>query len=126
MTAAGGSTIMTGVSSDMGDLGTYNLNQGIFTTMSYNDGWQTAPHGSPPSEGYGYQSTMMALDIAVLQSKYGANTSHATGNNSYVLPGSNGTGTYYEAIWDAGGTDEITYGGSRRTYIDLICRHAGQ
>lgn len=115
----GTSTVMNGVTSPFGDLGDYNLNQGIYTTMTYNDGWQTAPHGASTATGYGYQGTPMAFDIAVLQSIYGANTSHNTGNNSYVLPSSNGNGTFYSAIWDAGGTDTIAHTGSAAAVIDL-------
>ena len=115
----GTSTVMNGVSSPFGDFGDFDLNQGIFTTMSYNDGWQTAPHGASPSLAYGWQGTLMALDIAVLQSLYGANMSHNAGNNSYVLPSSNGAGTFYSSIWDAGGTDTIVHNGSGNAVIDL-------
>src|SRR5919108_173198 len=51
-----------------GDTGDFGLNQGIWTTMSYNDGWTDAP-GVYPS--YGYQGTPMAFDIAALQELYG-------------------------------------------------------
>src|SRR5215813_5619625 len=34
------------------DEGTFQLNQGIWTTMGYNDGWDNDP---PTSEAYGYQ-----------------------------------------------------------------------
>ena len=115
----GTSTVMDGVSSAFGDFGDYNLNQGIYTTMSYNDGWQTAPHGASSSYGYGWQGTPMALDIAVLQDLYGANMSHNTGNDAYLMPSSNGAGTFYSAIWDAGGTDTIAHTGSAAAVIDL-------
>jgi len=115
----GSSTVMDGVSSPFGDLGDFNLNQGIYTTMTYNDGWQTAPHGTSPALGYGFQGTPMAFDIAVLQSLYGANLSYHTGDDTYVLPSSNGAGTFYSSIWDAGGTDEIVHNGSTDAVIDL-------
>ncbi|SHL22878.1 M10 family metallopeptidase C-terminal domain-containing protein [Roseibium suaedae] len=115
----GSSSIMSGVTASFGDYGDFDLNQGVYTAMSYNDGWQTAPHGASPSYSYGYEGTMMALDIAVLQDKYGANTTFASGNNTYVLPGSNGVGTYYSSIWDTGGNDEISYTGSLDVTIDL-------
>ncbi|MCB1488172.1 MAG: M10 family metallopeptidase [Bauldia sp.] len=115
----GHSTIFPGVSSAFDDLGDYDLNQGVYTTMSYNTGWQTNPDGLPPSLSYGYQGTPMALDIAVLQEKYGANNAYHTGNDTYFLPSSNGTGTFYSCIWDAGGTDRIVYGGSDPALIDL-------
>jgi Ca2+-binding RTX toxin-like protein len=95
--------------------------------MSYNDGWQKSGYGTPSAGGltgtqaehFGWVASLSPLDIAVIQDKYGVNASHATGNNSYVLKDVNAPGTYYEAIWDAGGTDEIVYGGARDATIDL-------
>ncbi|WP_438976138.1 pre-peptidase C-terminal domain-containing protein [Roseicyclus sp.] len=115
----GGTQIMPGVIDPFRDTGLEDLNQGIYTTMTYVDGWQTAPHGASPSENYGYQATPMAFDIAVLQEKYGANMSTNTGNDSYVLPTGNGAGTFYAAIWDAGGTDTLTHNGSAAAVLDL-------
>ncbi len=115
----GKSTILPGVTGPFGSYGKADLNQGVYTTMSYNDGWQTNPDGSPPSLDYGYQGTPMALDIAVLQEKYGANTAYHTGDNTYRLPASNGSGTFYSCIWDAGGDDTIVYKGNRPATIDL-------
>ena len=116
----GTSTVFTGVTSSFNDYGAYDLNQGVFTTMSYNDGWRTSPNGAPPSGGsYGFQGTMMAFDIAVLQEKYGANTSFHTGADTYALRSVNGVGAFYGCIWDAGGTDQIVYNGSAKTVIDL-------
>jgi len=116
-----GSTIMSGVTSPLNDLGDFDLNQGIYTTMTYNDGWQTAPHGTSPSANfsYGYQGTPMAFDIAVLQATYGANMTFNAGDDSYVLPTVNGIGTFYSAIWDADGTDTIVHNGSTGAMIDL-------
>lgn len=115
--AGGSSGVMPGVSMPFYSLGYYNLNQGVFTTMSYNTGHITGT--APRNDNFGYEAGPMALDIAVLQEKYGANTSTAAGNNTYVLDASNGQGTAYEAIWDAGGTDEIVYNGSAMAVIDL-------
>jgi hypothetical protein len=115
----GGSTVMDGVTSPTGDFGDFDLNQGIYTTMSFNDGWPTAPHGSSPSDTYGWQGAPMALDIAVLQEAYGANMATNLGDTVYVLPDTNVTGTFYQAIWDAGGTDTIAYGGNGHATIDL-------
>ncbi len=115
----GGSTIMPGVVDRFNDTGLFDLNQGIYTTMTYIDGWVTAPHGATPSLDYGFQGTPMAFDIAVLQAAYGANMSHNTGNDSYILPTTNGPGTFYSAIWDAGGTDTIVHTGSAAAVIDL-------
>lgn len=99
-----------------GDYGDYRLNQGIYTTMSYLDGWDQRPS---PSDNYGWQGGPMAFDIAAIQQIYGRNTTFAAGNDSYDLPDSNGSGTFFLAIWDTGGTDEIVYSGSRDTTIDL-------
>jgi Ca2+-binding RTX toxin-like protein len=115
----GGSTVMDGVTSPTGDFGDFDLNQGIYTTMSFNDGWHTAPQGGSPSDTYGWQGAPMALDIAVLQETYGANMATNLGDTVYVLPDTNVTGTFYQAIWDAGGTDTIAYGGNGHTTIDL-------
>ena len=120
----GGSDIMTGVTSSS-SLGAYNLNQGVFTTMSYNDGWQTAPQVarrtvSSANYGYGWQGTLMAFDIAALQLKYGANVTSHTTDDTYALADTNAAGTYYRSIWDAGGTDAITYSGSKAAHISLL------
>jgi Ca2+-binding RTX toxin-like protein len=90
------------------DTGDFGLNQGIWTTMTYNDGWNVLP-GVYPS--YGYQGTPMAFDIAALQALYGANTTYNTGDDVYALPGMNASGTFWSCIWDAGGIDEISADG---------------
>lgn len=108
-------TVFPGVTSSFGDFGDNNLNQGIFTTMSYNDGWQSQypNHQLAVSTlGYGWQGTPMALDIAAIQAIYGANTTYASGSDSYVLPKVNAAGTYWSCIWDTNGTDLITNDGS--------------
>ncbi|MEE3361185.1 MAG: M10 family metallopeptidase [Pseudomonadota bacterium] len=113
----GTSTIMTNVTSPFNSYGLFDLNQGIYTTMSYNTGFPT--EGNPSTYDYGYEFGPMALDIAQLQATYGANMTHATGDNTYTLVSVNATGTGYQAIWDAGGTDEIVYSGSASVTIDL-------
>ena len=100
--------------------GDFDLNQGIFSMMSYEDGWQTSPYGNAPTDvGYGYLGGLMAFDIAAIQDKYGVNEDHATGNDTYTLKDVNAPGTFYSSIWDGGGTDEIVYSGARNTNIDL-------
>jgi Ca2+-binding RTX toxin-like protein len=124
----GDSSIMPGVdnSSDKGD---NNLNQGIFTTMSYVDGYQSLypdhnylnhVYYSNDIAEFGYQATPMAFDIAALQELYGT-TSNETGDNTYTLFSSNTPGaTWWECIWDTGGTDKISnYGVSTACTIDL-------
>ncbi|HEY8191482.1 MAG TPA: M10 family metallopeptidase, partial [Alphaproteobacteria bacterium] len=49
-----------------------------------------------------YAESFMLYDIAALQKLYGANTSFATGNNTYTLS----SGHAY-TVWDAGGTDTL-------------------
>lgn len=115
----GNSTSLPGVSSAFGDYGDYDLNQGIYTTMSYNDGWATGPFGASSSDNYGWQGTPMALDIAVIQEIYGANTTYANGDDVYYLPIYNGSGTFYSSIWDTGGTDWIINPGGGNTVINL-------
>ena len=101
-----------------GDYGDFDLNQTVYTSVSYNTGFIGAP-----SENYGFGEAMgpMALDIAALQELYGANTTHASGNDNYELPGSNSanSGTGWLAIWDTGGEDTISYSGTRAVTIDL-------
>jgi Ca2+-binding RTX toxin-like protein len=94
-------------------MGDNNLNQGIFTTMSYMDG-NPANFSSHSDAGYGYQATPMAFDIAAIQELYGANNSYNTGNNTYTLATVNAqnSNTYWSCIWDAGGTDTISNSGS--------------
>ncbi len=116
----GTSTIMAGVTREFDDFGDNNLNQGVYTTMTYNSGFLTSPAGGSPaiSGRYGYEVGPMALDIAALQALYGT-TAAKTGNTIYRLPEQNRTGTYWQTIWDTGGTDEIRYGGIGRVEIDL-------
>ncbi|MEM1149492.1 MAG: M10 family metallopeptidase [Pseudomonadota bacterium] len=117
----GGSSILPGVG-DSDDLGDGELNQGVFTTMSYVDGWATNPAGeltATDTVDWGYQGTPMAIDIAVLQDRYGANEDYMTGDDVYILPDSNEPGTFYSSLWDAGGTDEIRHVGDQGAVIDL-------
>ncbi len=120
----GGSEIMLGVSSSQGSFGLYDLNQGVYTVMSYNDAWQTHPDGPTPftvnNIDSGWSGTLGAFDIAVLQQRYGVNNPYATGNTVYMLNDANDPGTYYETIWDTGGTDEIRYDGASDARIDLL------
>lgn len=116
--AASDGTTFPGVTGAFGSYGQHDLNQGIFTTMSYNDGWAT----EYPNHGalkHGWQATPMALDIAAVQAIYGANMDHATGNNTYKIPVKNGSGTAWRCIWDAGGEDTLSYDGKRACTINL-------
>ncbi len=100
--------------------GDFDLNQGVFTMMSYEDGWVKSPYGNASTTaGYGYLGGLMAFDIAAIQDKYGVNEDTNTGNNVYVLKDVNASGTFYKAIWDNAGIDTITYSGARAATIDL-------
>ena len=116
----GGSSIWPGVTGPFDSYGHNNLNQGIFTVMSYNDGWDAVQN--PFGNGlrtYGFEGGPSAFDIAAVQYLYGPNTSYHSGDNTYTLPGSNGPGTYWTCIWDTGGVDQIVYAGSLDVTIDL-------
>ncbi|MDF2970555.1 MAG: Peptidase serralysin [Microvirga sp.] len=84
--------------------GVNGLNQGVFTTMTYNDGWSGQPS---KSLDWGYQMGPGAFDIAAIQKLYGANKSYHSGSDTYTLPGANVSGTGWFTLWDAGGTDTI-------------------
>lgn len=122
MRGAGGGTGGIG-----GGLGDFDLSQQVHTIMSYNDGWATSPYGQARSGGltgtevdhFGWVASLSPLDIAVIQDKYGVNEEWATGDDFYTLKDVNAPGTFYEAIWDAGGTDRIVYDGARDAHIDL-------
>ncbi|MGZ8286741.1 MAG: M10 family metallopeptidase C-terminal domain-containing protein [Allosphingosinicella sp.] len=121
----GGSDVMVGVTNP-GSLGVFNLNQGVYTQMSYNGGWQTHPdggltNGDPTGwrSDAGWLATMGAFDIAVLQARYGVTPAYATGNTVYTLLDVNGEGSYFETIYDTGGNDTIAYNGVRSAQIDL-------
>ncbi len=112
-------TVMSGVTSPFNDYGTNNLNQGVYTVMSYNDGWTQVNGNLFSNAQYGGSTGLGALDIAALQALYGANTTHNSGNTVYTLPSANVSGTGYQSIWDTGGIDTIQHLGSTGALIDL-------
>jgi Ca2+-binding RTX toxin-like protein len=127
----GGSGIFPGVN-DAFRTGSNGLNQGVWTVMSYiatqsassantnrtgQDAWTS---GGNAIANYGYYAGPMAFDIAAIQHLYGANTTFHNGNDTYILPDSNGLGTYFTCIWDTGGNDSIRYNGSRNVTISLV------
>lgn len=114
----GTSAVLAGVSGS-GDMGDNNLNQEVFTVMSYIKGWKAGPNGSSGTDAFGIARTPMAFDVAVIQEKYGVNTTYKSGNDTYKLWDINAIGTGYECIWDTGGTDTISYTGNRKAVIDL-------
>lgn len=92
------------------------LSQGIWSVMSYNDGYDRAAQ----SPLFGGQAGLGAFDIAALQALYGANMGTRTGNDVYELPVVNAVGTGWLCIWDAGGIDTISgVHSSQSVVIDL-------
>jgi Ca2+-binding RTX toxin-like protein len=127
MRGAGGST----TSPVGGAYGDFGLSQGVFTMMSYNKAWPLRPDGTPSTPSvpvtqtpdqqpnYGHVGTLAALDIAVIQDKYGVNEEYNRGDDVYQLKDVNQKGTFYATIWDGGGNDTIRYDGVRDGVIDL-------
>lgn len=113
------SEVLQGVVTEFGSYGDFQLNQGVFTLLSYNDGWSLAPHGETPSISYGHQANPAPLDLGLLQRHYGVNASTRTGDNTYFLPNGNVTGVSYTSIVDAGGMDVISAPGVGDAVIDL-------
>ncbi len=126
----GGSGILAGVfdstlsapaSFDGGTYGAYDLNQGVYTVMSYNDAWDFHPDGPSPFTisgiDNGWSASLSAFDIAVLQERYGVHAYNAT-DTVYTLTDVIDD-AFYETIWDSGGTDTIAYGGNLNATIDL-------
>jgi serralysin len=139
----GGSGVFPGVTSP-GGMGYHDLNQGVYTTMSYLDGFAQAEtwgwgisfesvnfqtgevstgqaefYGRTSSTAFGLQSGLMGLDIAALQVLYGANTQFAGGDDTYSLPTFNGSGTAYVCLWDTAGNDSIVMRDVSACTIDL-------
>jgi serralysin len=114
-----GAELFPGVERDnaFGDLGDNDMNQAIWSIMSYNRGWSGA--GSP-TNAYGHAGGLMALDIAAVQELYGTNWSTNAGDDLYVLPTANASGTYFLCIWDGAGVDAISHkDGVAAAVIDL-------
>jgi len=118
----GGSEVMLGVTG-ADSLGIFDLNQGVYTVMSYNDGWQNHPDGphnfTIANLDHGWSGSLSAFDIAILQLRYGV-SAYAEGDDIYTLRDVNEQGTYYQTIWDSAGIDAIAYDGERDAQIDLL------
>jgi len=99
------------------------LDYSQYSIMSYN--WDDLGNGDI---GEGAPLTPMALDIAVLQAKYGAATANA-GATSYVLStgapdldGGDGlvqNGRGYVCVWDSGGVDSLSFSGTTGALLNL-------
>ncbi len=112
-----GTSIMRGVEAPRFSFGDFDLNQGAFTVMSYN-GAAGARYGITYGN-YGDSLTLGALDIAALQTMYGANDTTRPGDDVYRLDMFNELGVGYATIWDTGGVDTLRYDGDREATLDL-------
>ena len=119
----GGSEIMLGVTASTGSLGVYDLNQGVYTVMSYNDGWNTHPDGdrnySAANRASGWSETLGAFDIAVMQERGYLTQPTNVGNTVYSLADNQAEASYI-TILDTSGVDTIEYTGTRDAQIDLL------
>jgi Matrixin/RTX calcium-binding nonapeptide repeat (4 copies) len=112
-----------GVDSPFFDYGDNDLNQGIFSIMTYNDGYGSRDGiigAEYTTYAFGYSATPMPFDIAAVQFIYGANPHHNEGNDMYILPTDNSPGTYWVGIYDTGGIDEIKNPGNSPSTISLV------
>ena len=121
----GGSEVMLGVTGATGSYGVYDLNQGVYTVMSYNEAWDKHPDGPTTQSPTGSVGQVIdhgwslfgAFDVAVLKERYGL-ADQNVGNTTYTLNDDYHT-AYYNTIVDTNGTDTIAYGGSLDAQIDL-------
>ncbi len=99
----------------------YGLDQSVYTVMSYTNIWNGESwSGRIDNPGnYSAISTFSALDMAALQNMYGANTTHAAGDDVYSLAATRAAARGYQTIWDTGGTDSMEYTGDADAVIDL-------
>jgi Ca2+-binding RTX toxin-like protein len=90
-----------------------------YSVMSYNP--------ETPASKYGHPVGYMALDIAALQSLYGA-ADYATDDSTYSLTyqrtaaldlteGATSIGRAYYSIWDSGGEDTVEFQGARHDVV---------
>ena len=63
-----------------------------------------------------YPTTPMLEDIRAIQHLYGTNNSFNSGDTSYFFDDST---TYFQTIWDSGGTDKIIYRGNQPLELSL-------
>lgn len=99
--------------------GQNDLNQGVFTAMSYVPGWYDGEVPRAADQTYGDIISPMALDLAVLQLLYGKKANVAKGDTLYKLQGITDDDTSYQLIYDTGGTDTIRTADNANGYVDL-------
>ncbi len=88
------------------------------TIMSY-----YAAAGEPGSKFSYFPTTPMPIDIAAIQSLYGANDNYQSGNTVYRF---DDTHPYHQTLWDGGGNDTIQYEGTQNAIIDLQATHSSR
>ena len=122
----GSSTIFPGVKHS-GDLGDNDLNQNVFTVMSYNDIGTDFNPTSDEDLKTGFSKGPMAFDIAAMDHLYGlsddykVDTSETSENSQYIISDSiNG----YVCLYDVSGEDTILFEGSTSTAIVVDLRPA--
>ena len=98
--------------------GNNDLNQCVFTVMSY---VTTRTDLTPSSyEPYGFLKGPMGFDIATMEHLYGLSDNFNNGNDVYIITeGEVGGVDGYTCIYDSGGTDLIQYNGNKIVTIDL-------
>lgn len=102
------SSLFPGVPEDSASsLGDNDMNQNIWTVMSYNTGYALEPG---IDQAFGHAAGPMSLDIAAAQFAYGAKAAN-TGDNTYLLPSQNILGTAWKTIWDTDGIDTLSAAG---------------
>ena len=91
-----------------------NFDGRVLTLMSY-----TAIANHPEYIGFSFNpTTPMLLDIAAIQSLYGANYSFNSGPTTYSFNDNAGQ-YYFQTIWDGGGSNTLAYSGNTNSSIDL-------
>lgn len=117
----GGSSIFPGVNHS-GDLGDNDLNQNVFTVMSYNDIGTDFNPTSDEDLTTGFSKGPMAFDIAAMDHLYGLSENYKLDTNDtnedsqYIISDSiNG----YVCLYDVSGEDTILFEGSTAIVVDL-------
>lgn len=95
-----------------------SLDYQSLTIMSY-----YAAAGESGSKFSYFPTTPMPIDIAAIQSIYGANYDYQSGNTVYQFDDNH---TYHQTIWDGGGNDTIQYDGTLNATIDLQATHSSR
>ena len=117
----GGSSIFPGVDHS-GDLGDNDLNQNVFTVMSYNDIGTDFNPNSEEDWTTGFAKGPMAFDIAAMDHLYGLSEDYKldtndTNEDSQYIISSNTNG--YVCLYDVSGEDTILFEDNTAIVVDL-------